>query len=358
MKTNGELVPLLVVRGAANAIEFYARALGAEVLARYEHGPDRHLSHADLAIAGARLALTEEVRSWNSDAPPSLGGSPVVLQLNVHDAEATVSLMCEAGATVVYPVTVLFGERVARVRDPFGHLWIVHQRIEELSAPEIQRQRDELFARFTGAAKRASPGPAKDQSRVGDAAPAQQAQTDALASDCEITSRRGRIHLVLGPVGAGKSTFALRLAHEQAAVRLTLDAWMAELFSPDRPDSGVIEWYVARAARCVSQIWSVTAAVLDAGTNVVLEIGLIKRAEREQFYRRAAEASVDLTIHVLDAPRNVRRERVQRRNHEKGSTFSMLVPPAIFELASDLWEPVETDECEGRRVEFIRTDVS
>ena len=60
MPTNTELTPLLVARGAARAIDFYVRALGARVLARYEHGPERHLSHADLALGEARLAVTEE----------------------------------------------------------------------------------------------------------------------------------------------------------------------------------------------------------------------------------------------------------------------------------------------------------
>src|SRR6185503_5806971 len=104
-----------------------------------------HLSHADLALAGALFAVTEEARAWNSDAPISLGGSPVVLQLHVADAEAVASSMLEAGATVVYPVQELLGERMARVRDPFGHLWILRQRLEDLSVEEIQRRRDDLF---------------------------------------------------------------------------------------------------------------------------------------------------------------------------------------------------------------------
>jgi hypothetical protein len=58
-------------------------------------------------------------------------------------------------------------------------------------------------------------------------------------------------------------------------------------------------------------------------------------------------------VHVLDAPRDVRRERVLRRNGERGDTFSMEVPLPFFELASDLWEPPEEAECEGRDVRFV-----
>lgn len=64
------------------------------------------------------------------------------------------------------------------------------------------------------------------------------------------------IHLIVGPVGAGKSTFGLALSRERAALRLTLDEWMAELFRPDRPETGLVAWYVERADRCIEQIWS------------------------------------------------------------------------------------------------------
>jgi predicted kinase len=159
---------------------------------------------------------------------------------------------------------------------------------------------------------------------------------------------------VIGPVGAGKSTLALELARASGAVRLTLDEWMTELFRPDRPESGVVAWYVERAARCVSRIGRVTEAVLDAGVDVVLEIGLLQRRERVAFYRRVGGRR--LTIYVVDAARAVRRERVEARNRVRGGTFSMVVPPDVFELASDLWEAPDDEECQGRDVRFFQTD--
>jgi predicted kinase len=260
----------------------------------------------------------------------------VVLQLHVADTEAVLAMMLDAGASVVFPTTELFGERMARVRDPFGHLWILRQRLVDLKPGEIQRLRDELFARV-----------------------AQLEDTNTLEHPpAPRQAPRGRFHLVVGPVGAGKSTFAERLAREHGALRLTLDDWMTTLFGPDRPNEGVMDWYVERAARGIEQIWKLAQATAELGTSVILEIGLLRRAERESFYRRAAGASADLTIHVLDAARDVRRERVVARNRKKGATFSMVVPPAIFELASDLWEPLDQVECEGRDVRFLRTDVT
>ena len=173
---------------------------------------------------------------------------------------------------------------------------------------------------------------------------------------CAGQAQNAQIHLVLGPVGAGKSTYALELAREHAAIRLTLDEWMVALFRPDRPETNVMDWYVERAARSVEQIWKVARGTVQVGTNVVLEIGLLQRHQREAFYARVAEAGVELTLHVLDAARDVRRQRVQQRNLEQGPTFSMVVPPDVFEIASDLWQPPDPSECEGRDVRFVRTD--
>ena len=145
-----QLIPLLIVRDAAAAIDFYVRTLGAREVARYLNKGQGKVSHADLAIGGSTFSVTEEARAWNSDAPPSLGGSPVVLQLNVADVDAAVLRLCSAGATIVFPAQEFCGERMARIRDPFGHLWIVSQRLEVLAPDEKQRRLDVLFARLAG----------------------------------------------------------------------------------------------------------------------------------------------------------------------------------------------------------------
>lgn len=157
-------------------------------------------------------------------------------------------------------------------------------------------------------------------------------------------STAAQVHLILGPVGAGKSTYALQLARDAGGVRLALDDWMVRLFRPDRPATGVVEWYAERAARSVQQIALVAREIVAAGTDAVLELGLLRRSEREAFYASLREAGVGLTVHVLDAPRDVRRERVLLRNQRRGVTFSMEVPLDVFELASDLWEPIDPDE--------------
>ena len=141
-KPLSKLTPLLVVRDAASALTFYVQALGAKEIARYLHPTKQIVSHADLAVGDASFSVTEEAPDWNSDAPPSLGGSPVVLQLHVADVDAVFEATCRAGATVVFPLQEFAGERMGRVRDPFGHLWLLRQRLEDLSVEEIAKRRE------------------------------------------------------------------------------------------------------------------------------------------------------------------------------------------------------------------------
>ncbi|MEZ4233333.1 MAG: ATP-binding protein [Polyangiaceae bacterium] len=157
------------------------------------------------------------------------------------------------------------------------------------------------------------------------------------------------LHLLLGPVGAGKSTYGRQLANEQRALRLTLDDWMARLFGDDpRPEDGRIAWYVERTQRCLGLIWEQTEELSLLGVDVVLELGLIRREERNAYYARVDAAGLELKPYLIDAPRAVRRERVLERNMNRGETFHVEVPPQFFELASDLWEPPDEAELEER----------
>jgi predicted kinase len=165
-----------------------------------------------------------------------------------------------------------------------------------------------------------------------------------------------QVHLVVGPVGSGKSTLVRRLAEEHGAVRLVLDEWMAALFGADqRPVEGRIQWYIERTERCLGLIWGMTEQLLAVGTSVVLEVGLIQREARARFYAKLDEQAYEHVVYVVDADRDVRRARVMRRNQERGETFSMEVPLEFFELASDLWQPPDEVERLDREVRLIRT---
>jgi amidase len=164
MTNQDRLVPLLAVRNALAAIDFYRRAFGATVMVRYDNKAIGTVSHADLAIDGGAFSLTEEASAWGADAPPSLGGTPVVLQLLVADVGAAFQRAVSARAEVVFPVQEFCGENMCRLRDPFGHVWLLHQRIEALSPEENQRRRDALFADLAAAGR--TPRPSRKEAAM------------------------------------------------------------------------------------------------------------------------------------------------------------------------------------------------
>lgn len=154
----------------------------------------------------------------------------------------------------------------------------------------------------------------------------------------------GTLHLLIGPVGAGKTTYGQRRASRAGGLFLDLDAWMVRLFGADpRPKEDVITWYLERRERCRGLLWQVALEVLRGGMDVFLELGLVTAADREASYERARAEDVELVILLVEAPRAVRRERVLLRNQAAGP-LTQVVPMEFFERASDLWEPPSESE--------------
>lgn len=158
---------------------------------------------------------------------------------------------------------------------------------------------------------------------------------------------RATLILLIGPVGAGKSTYAQHRIARSPAVFFNLDPWMTRLFGADpRPPAGLIAWYQERRDRCRAVIWDMAQKVLECGTDAIVEIGLLSALEREAFYEQVYSSEFNLEIILIDAPRDVRRKRVQNRN-ESPLPDTQIVPLPFFELASDAWEP--PSESERRR---------
>ncbi|MFD5231605.1 VOC family protein [Streptomyces qaidamensis] len=142
-QTVTRLYARLVVPDAPRAIDFYRAAFGAEEIERYT-GPDGRIVHALLRLGGSVIAVKDA--DEGDPAPASLGGSPVIMTLDVSDADAVAEAMLRGGATVVYPVADQhYGQRGGRLADPFGHLWMISQTIEDLTPEQIQQRTDELF---------------------------------------------------------------------------------------------------------------------------------------------------------------------------------------------------------------------
>ena len=137
--------PYLIVRGAAQAIAFYEKALGAREVFRLCE-PSGKIGHAELMLDDARLLLADEYPDFGALSPVSVGGTPVTIHLYVADVDAVVARAVEGGATVLRPAKdEFFGDRSAMLTDPFGHRWQIATRKENVAPAEMQRRWTEMF---------------------------------------------------------------------------------------------------------------------------------------------------------------------------------------------------------------------
>lgn len=139
------LTPHLVCAGAAEAIEFYKKAFGAEPLGSLP-APDGKLMHAMIRIGDSMLMLVDEFPEGCSLSPKTLKGSPVTLHLYVEDVDQAFERAIAAGAKAVMPVDDMFwGDRYGVLEDPFGHRWSIATHIRDLTREEIQAAASQLF---------------------------------------------------------------------------------------------------------------------------------------------------------------------------------------------------------------------
>jgi PhnB protein len=130
------VIPRLVCRDPAAAIDFCTVALGAVELNR-RAGPDGTVAHALLTIGPAMIMIEGEWPTLPSRAPSADGSSPVVIFVYVPDVDKTVERAIAAGAQVLLPLQDQFwGDRIAWIMDPSGHVWTIATRIEETTPQE------------------------------------------------------------------------------------------------------------------------------------------------------------------------------------------------------------------------------
>jgi uncharacterized glyoxalase superfamily protein PhnB len=128
------------VSDADAAVAFYTDAFGATEIIRHRL-PDGRVLFVELAVGPDKLLLSEEIEELHALAPTTLGGSPVMLLLELDDVDGTFAHAVERGATIEMPVAEMFwGERYGIVRDPFGHRWSLCTRREQLAPDEVAQR--------------------------------------------------------------------------------------------------------------------------------------------------------------------------------------------------------------------------
>jgi PhnB protein len=159
----GQLGVTLIVRDVAAAADFYRDVLGAEEVQRNfsfnpSHPPENEPVSAELKLAGAQLIVAKENPRWRDAPRPDWPRSPVsagaassVLTIYVDDVDDVFARALAAGASPQmenhFPENAYWGDRIAQLHDPFGHVWRIQTRIEDLTE-------DELPARFAIARER------------------------------------------------------------------------------------------------------------------------------------------------------------------------------------------------------------
>jgi PhnB protein len=144
------LSPYLAVDHAAEAIEFYKRAFGAEERVRMD-GPGSTIGHAELEIGDSLLMLADPFPEASTRTPKDVGGTTVNLFIYVEDADAVVQQAIDAGATVTRPVENMFwGDRFGIVTDPYGHTWSIATRVEDVPPEEMEERGRAAMAAISG----------------------------------------------------------------------------------------------------------------------------------------------------------------------------------------------------------------
>lgn len=135
------LTPHLSVNGGVRFMEFLKRAFGATEIHRMP-APDGRLMHAQTRLGDSMLMFSDFFPEMGGAAPTE-GRWPFVLQIYVPDADATWGSALEAGCQVVSPIADQFwGDRYGQVKDPFGFIWAIATRKEELTPEQMmERQR-------------------------------------------------------------------------------------------------------------------------------------------------------------------------------------------------------------------------
>lgn len=132
------VTPYLTVNNASAAIDFYSNAFSARERMRV-NGPDGKVGHAEIEIGDSVVMLADEYPEMGSRGPQG-DSTPVTIQMYVENVDQVVEKARGAGATVERgPNDEFYGDRVATLRDPFGHRWHISTHIRDVSEEEMQQ---------------------------------------------------------------------------------------------------------------------------------------------------------------------------------------------------------------------------
>lgn len=152
------------------------------------------------------------------------------------------------------------------------------------------------------------------------------------------------IHLIVGNTGSGKTTYSNKLKSKTNGIVFSIDKWNKTLFLPDKTPNDGLEWFLERIDRAEEMILELVQQLENSKTDSILDLGLSKFEHREKFRTFAELHGYKLKIHFLDVSKEIRLERVMKRNNEKGATFEFEVTKENFEFMERWFEKPSAKE--------------
>lgn len=154
-------------------------------------------------------------------------------------------------------------------------------------------------------------------------------------------------YLIVGNVGAGKSTYANTLSTEMDAEIFANDEWMSTLFMMDMPDPPEYNWALERTRRIEAQILDVSLKFLGRDINVILDLGFFAKEQRQRVTDFYSSHGIHATTCYLDVDKDTRWQRVNVRNTLKTETFQFPVSKETFDFCETIFEPMDEEEING-----------
>lgn len=146
------------------------------------------------------------------------------------------------------------------------------------------------------------------------------------------------IHVVHGYIAFGKTTLAKKLAVELPAVHLDADEWILKLYGKNLPESEFMD----KANIVVNFLWDMAARIINAGADVIMDIGPWSKQMRADVFKMAKQITDDVVFHTIVLDPKIARERLVKRNLESKSHDVTTVD--FFDKNLPLYEPVSDDE--------------
>ena len=146
------ITPAISIQGADAFIKFCKKAFGAKEVMRMK-GPGGSIMHAQLQIGDSHLMVGDEHPQFGNKSAKTHGGTPVTLHVYVPDCDAVVAKAVKAGAVARHPLSDQFwGDRYGTIEDPFGNIWGIGTRIEDVDDKELKRRTAKMAKEMAKAA--------------------------------------------------------------------------------------------------------------------------------------------------------------------------------------------------------------